>query len=132
MRRKQILIVEDNPMNRDLLTQLLEADCDVLEAADGREAMLLAAEKLPDLILMDLQMPVMDGWEATAAIRRHPRTCALPVVAVSARTMDDEVARARRAGVNDFVPLPLDETLLYDVVERHLSQRLRRERMEKI
>lgn len=120
MARKRVLIVEDNPMNRDLLSQLLENVCDVVTATNGLEAVETAQREHPDLILMDLSMPILNGWDATVVLKRRPQTRQIPVVAVSARTMREEIARAERAGCDDFVPLPLDESRFFSVVGRHL------------
>jgi two-component system cell cycle response regulator DivK len=121
MDRKRVLIVEDNPLNRELLVQLLEPVCEVVEAENGLEAVEKAHQSSPDLILMDLSMPVLSGWDATVVLKRRPATQRIPIVAVSARTMDDEISRAQRAGVDDFVPLPLDESRLFAAIGRFLD-----------
>jgi CheY-like chemotaxis protein len=121
MTRKRILVAEDNPMNRDLLVQLLESLGDLVLAENGLEAVELAQSDPPDLILMDLSMPVLSGWDAIQMLKRRVLTRQIPVVAVSARTMDEEVTRARRAGVDDFVSLPLDESRLFQVIGRFLG-----------
>lgn len=121
MKRKRILIAEDNQMNRDLLIQLLENQWDVIEAANGQEAIEMAQTQHPDLILMDLSMPVVSGWEATEKLKRKPNTRHIPVVAVSARTMHHEVSLAHRVGVDDFIPLPLNEERFFSAVNRHLG-----------
>jgi two-component system cell cycle response regulator DivK len=74
MDRKRVLIVEDNPVNRDLLVQLLEAFCDCVTAENGLEAIEMAHREDPDLILMDLSMPVLSGWDATIVLKRRPAT----------------------------------------------------------
>lgn len=121
MSRKRVLVAEDNPLNRDLLVQLLENVCDVIEAEDGLEAVEKARAHAPDLILMDMSMPVLSGWDATQMLKRREPTRRIPVVAVTARTMDDEIRRARESGVDDFVALPLDEVRLFSVLQRHLG-----------
>jgi CheY-like chemotaxis protein len=121
MTSKRVLIVEDNPLNRDLLVQLLEGMAECVTAENGLEAVEVANRELPDLILMDLSMPILSGWDATQVLKRRPTTQRIPVVAVSARTMRDEVDRAHRAGVDDFVPLPLDEGRFFQAVGRHLN-----------
>jgi CheY-like chemotaxis protein len=130
MNRKRVLIVEDNTLNRELLVQLLEGDCDVLQAVNGLEGVECAHREHPDLILMDLSMPVLNGWDATVVLKRRAATRRIPVVAVSARTMREEVSRAHRAGVDDFVPLPLDEKRFLSVVGRHLNLPLRETAVE--
>jgi CheY-like chemotaxis protein len=121
MPRKRVLIAEDNPLNRDLLVQLLENMCEVIEAENGLEAVEKAHSDAPDLILMDMSMPVLSGWDATQMLKRREPTREIPVVAVTARTMDDEVRRAHSAGVDEFVSLPLDETQLFSVLQRFLG-----------
>lgn len=121
MERKRVLIVEDNDLNRELLTQLLEPHCDVIEAANGLEAIEKAHCESPDLILMDLSMPILSGWDATAVLKRRASTRGIPVVAVSARTMSDEISRARSVGVDDFIPLPLDEARLFAALRQFLG-----------
>ncbi len=120
MDRRRILIVDDSPLNRELLVQLLEGRCEIIQAENGADAIEVAVRTLPDLILMDLSLPILSGWDAIAALRRGASTRAIPIVAVSARTMAHEIARARDVGADDFVPLPLNERRLFSVVSRHL------------
>jgi CheY-like chemotaxis protein len=118
---KSILIVEDIELNRDLLTQLLEDRYRLLFAADGVVALERAAEDRPDLILMDLALPRLDGWEATRRLKADPQLSRIPVIALSSHAMKGDEARARAAGCDDFLTKPIDEDLLFDTVARHLG-----------
>jgi two-component system cell cycle response regulator DivK len=114
---KTILVVEDYADSRFMLARLLEmCGYRVLEAADGREAVEAAERECPDVVLMDLQMPVLDGFTATSIIRRIESTCRVPVIAVSAQSTEDYVAAARRVGCDHFVPKPVDFDLLLELV----------------
>jgi two-component system cell cycle response regulator DivK len=106
---KTVLVVEDYADSRFMMGRLLEmSGYRVLEAADGREAVNIAERECPDVVLMDLQMPVLDGFTATSIIRRIERTCRVPVIAVSAQSTEDFVAAARRVGCDHFVEKPVD------------------------
>jgi two-component system, cell cycle response regulator DivK len=118
---KRILIVEDVALNRDLLTQILEDEYDLAFAVDGAAGVEMAATHRPDLILMDLSLPVIDGWEATRRIKANPATAQIPVVAVTANAMSGDEARARAAGCDDFMTKPVDENLLFDKLRRWLG-----------
>jgi CheY-like chemotaxis protein len=114
---KTVLLVEDYADSRFMLARLLEmSDYRVLEAADGREAVEMAERECPDVVLMDLQMPVLDGFTATSLIRRNESTCRVPVVAVSAQSTDDFISAARRVGCDRFVPKPVDFDLLLEII----------------
>ena len=95
---KRILIVEDVELNRDLLVQLLEDEYEILTAADGAAGVELARRERPDLILMDLSLPVVDGWEATRRLKAEEATRAIPVIALTAHAMRGDEERARSAG----------------------------------
>jgi two-component system, cell cycle response regulator DivK len=114
---KTVLVVEDYADSRLLLRHLLEmSGYRVLEAADGREAVRVAELECPDLILMDLQMPVLDGFTATSLIRRIESICRIPVVAVSALCSREFISAAATVGFNHFIPKPVDVDLLLAVV----------------
>jgi CheY-like chemotaxis protein len=116
---KTVLVVEDYSDSRLILGRLLEmSGYRVLEAADGREAVEVAERECPDAVLMDLQMPVLDGFTATSIIRRIESICRVPVIAVSAQSTEDFVSAARRVGCDHFVPKPVDFDLLLDLVRR--------------
>ena len=114
---KTVLLVEDYADSRFMLGRLLEmSGYRVLEAADGREAVEAAERECPDVVLMDLQMPVLDGFTATSIIRRIESTCRVPVIAVSAQSGEDFISAARRVGCDHFVPKPVDFGLLLELV----------------
>ena len=118
---KTILIVEDVELNRDLLVQLLEDEYRVVVAEDGQAALQKAAEARPDLILMDLSLPRMDGWEATRRLKADTDLSKIPVIVLSAHAMRGDEERARASGCDDFLTKPIDETLLYQKLARHLG-----------
>jgi two-component system, cell cycle response regulator DivK len=109
---RKILIVEDVEFNLDLLVQLLEDDYSLLTARDGAAGLLLAQREIPDLILMDMSLPVMDGWEATSRIKADPALRHIPVIGLSAHAMNGDRAKALQAGCDDYLTKPLDDELL--------------------
>jgi CheY-like chemotaxis protein len=119
---KTILIVEDVALNRDLLVQLLEEDYRLVLAGDGVAALEQAARARPDLILMDLSLPRMDGWEATRRLKADAELAGIPVIVLSAHAMRGDEERARASGCDDFLTKPIDETLLYQKLARHLGR----------
>ena len=105
----KILIVEDNEMNRDMLSRRLERrGFTVVMAVDGGEGVAMARSEMPDLVLMDMSLPVMNGWEATGAIRADPATAHLPVIALTAHSMPGDREKAIEAGCNDYDTKPVD------------------------
>ncbi|WP_407526008.1 response regulator [Methylobacterium oryzisoli] len=118
---KRILIVEDVALNRDLLTQLLEDDYDLLIAVDGAAGVEMAVAHRPDLVLMDLSLPLLDGWEATRCIKANATTAGIPVVAITANAMSGDEERAKAAGCDDFMTKPIDEDLLFAKLRRWLD-----------
>jgi two-component system cell cycle response regulator DivK len=116
---KTILIVEDTELNVDLLTQLLEDDYNLLVARDGAQGVSLALEKNPDLILMDISLPVMDGYEATRKIRETLKS--VPIIGLSAHAMQGDAAKAKEAGCNDYLTKPVDEKLLLKKLKEYLA-----------
>lgn len=118
---KTVLIVEDVALNRDLLVQLLEDRYRLLIAEDGAAALERAAEARPDLILMDLSLPRLDGWEATRRLKADAALARIPVIALSAHAMRGDEERALASGCDDFLTKPIDETLLYQKLEAYLG-----------
>jgi len=105
--------VEDNEMNRDMLVRRLKrAGYDVVVAVDGEQGVALALEELPDLVLMDMSLPVMNGWDATRALRQDPRTREVPVIALTAHAMPGDKEKAMEAGCTDYDTKPVDFTRL--------------------
>ena len=116
---KTILIVEDTELNVDLLTQLLEEDYTLLVARDGAEGVSLAREKNPDLILMDISLPILDGYEATRQIRETMKST--PIIGLSAHAMSGDAVRARESGCNDYLTKPVDDDLLLSKLKEYLD-----------
>ena len=109
---KRILIVEDVEMNRDLLVQLLEESYELLLAGDGAAGLDLARREHPDLILLDLSLPVIDGWEAARRLKRGAETRHIPVIALTAHAMQGDAQRAAECGCDDYLTKPIDESCL--------------------
>lgn len=106
---RKILLVEDNPQNRYLVTFLLEKNgYEVVVAEDGEEAISAVAEHVPDLILMDVQLPKLDGYEATRRIKADSRYADIPLVALTAHSMKGDRGKAMAAGCDDYVTKPVD------------------------
>jgi two-component system cell cycle response regulator DivK len=117
-----ILVVEDNDRNLRLVRDVLEhAGFVVLGAGSGEEGVDLARTELPDLVLMDLGLPGIDGAEALRRLRADPATAGVPVVAVTAFAMDDDRERSRRAGFDGFLPKPIDIRALPSQVRSYLD-----------
>ena len=118
----RILVVEDSPDIRELVRVLLEgAGHEVLTASDGQEGVTRAREIRPDLVLMDLSLPVLSGWEATRQIKSHPETSRIPVVAVTAHAMQGDRERALAAGCDGFLAKPIDEETFASLVASFLG-----------
>jgi len=118
---RTVLVVEDVELNRDLLVQLLEDKCRLIFAADGVAALERAAATKPDLILMDLSLPRMDGWEASRRLKADATLARIPIIALSAHAMRSHEERARASGCDDFLTKPIDETRLFETIARHLG-----------
>jgi two-component system, cell cycle response regulator DivK len=119
---KKILVVEDVEFNRDLVVQLLEDTYEVLTAVDGVEGIQMAEHEHPDLILMDLSLPVINGWEATRRIKANTALRDIPIIALSAHAMMGDEERALQSGCNDYLSKPLDEDLLFAKLAEFLGQ----------
>ena len=113
--------MEDVELNRDLLVQLLEDDYEILTAADGKAGLEAAARMGPDLILMDLSLPVIDGWEATRRLKADAELRHIPVIALTAHAMQGDEAKARACGCDDYLAKPIDEALLFEKLGRFLD-----------
>ena len=121
--RPLILIVEDQPELRQLYAQeLTMSGFDVIEAANGAEAITHTSERFPDIVLMDLSLPIVDGWEATRRLKIDARTAHIPVVALTAHDGSGELQRATRAGCDWFVPKPCQPHDLIEEVRRVLAR----------
>jgi CheY-like chemotaxis protein len=117
----KILIAEDNPVNRELLREMLEARrYQVVEAANGQDALTKLEETFPDLVLLDINMPVLDGFAVISRIRQNPKFSRLAVMAVTANAMKEDRERVLGAGFNGYLPKPIDSATLFKEVERLL------------
>jgi len=116
---KTILIVEDVELNIDLLVQILEDDYALLVAKDGGQGVAMVMEQNPDLVLMDISLPVMDGYEATRSIRKMFPL--LPVIGLSAHAMQGDADKAIAAGCSDYLTKPVDEDLLLKKLRQYLE-----------
>ena len=115
---KKILIIEDVDFNLELLVQLLEEKFDLLTAMDGAAGVECAERDHPDLILMDMSLPVMDGWEATRRITGNPQLKDIPIIALTAHAMQGDEKKARACGCSDYLAKPIDEDQLFEKIER--------------
>jgi two-component system cell cycle response regulator DivK len=119
----KILLVEDNEMNRDMLSRrLIRKGYEVVMAFDGQQAVEAAGAQKPDLILMDMSLPVIDGWEATRRIKATPETHAIPVIALTAHAMSDDREKALQAGCDDYDTKPVDLPRLLDKITGLLAR----------
>jgi len=116
---KTILIVEDTELNIDLLTQILEDEYNLLVAKDGAQGVAFAEQHKPDLILMDISLPVMDGYEATRLI--HKSLPSLPIIGLSAHAMQGDAEKAIAAGCADYLTKPVDEDQLLKKINHCLG-----------
>jgi two-component system, cell cycle response regulator DivK len=118
---KKVLVVEDVDFNRDLLVQLLEDKYQVIEAVNGQEGVELAERERPELILMDLSLPIMDGWEATKRIKANNDLRSIPVIALTAHAMVGDEEKALAAGCDDYLVKPLNEEILMAKIAKYLG-----------
>ena len=119
----RVLVVEDEQDNMDLFVQILGFHgCQVLTARDGREALTIAQEQAPDLILMDLSLPALDGWEATRALKGIEELAHIPVVAITAHAMVGDRERALGAGCDGYISKPIDVTKLFGQLRPFLPE----------
>lgn len=117
---RKILIVEDVELNLDLLVQLLEDDYELIVARDGAAGLDLAFSEKPDLILMDMALPVMDGWEVTRRIKADAALKHIPVIGLSSHAMHGDTKKALEAGCDDYLTKPLDDELLFKKLKSFL------------
>jgi CheY-like chemotaxis protein len=119
----KILLVEDNEMSRDMLSRRLERKgFQVVIAVDGGEGVAVAGRELPDLILMDLDLPVLDGWQATQQIKAAPTTQAIPVIALTAHAMAGDKEKALEAGCDDYDTKPIEFVRLLEKIQALLAR----------
>ena len=114
----KILLVEDNEMNRDMLSRRLKRrGYDVVIAIDGAAGVTMAKSESPDLILMDMSLPVMDGWEATKTIKSDPETREIPTIALTAHAMSGDREKALEAGCDDYDTKPIELSRLLEKIK---------------
>lgn len=114
----KILLVEDNEMNRDMLSRrLIRKGFEVVMAVDGGEAVNMAESERPDLILMDMSLPVVDGWEATRQVKASATTGHIPIIALTAHAMSGDKEKALGAGCNDYDTKPIEMSRLLEKIE---------------
>jgi two-component system, cell cycle response regulator DivK len=119
---KRILVVEDQPDNRQIIRDMLApTDCEITEAENGEQALTAIAKQRPDLILMDIQLPIMDGYEATRRIKADASLRAIPIIAVTSYALSGEEKKARAAGCDDYVPKPFSPRQLLAKIRQYLS-----------
>jgi len=120
----KILLVEDNEMNRDMLSRRLERKgYEVVIAVDGEQAVALAGSASPALILMDMSLPVFDGWEATRRIKAAPATKVIPVIALTAHAMSGDREKSLAAGCDDYDTKPIELPRLLEKIEALLNRK---------
>ena len=125
----RVLLVEDNEMNRDMLSRrLARKEYEVLVAVDGKEGVEMAGSEAPDLILMDMSLPVMDGWEATRRLKAASETMSIPVIALTAHAMSGDREKAMEAGCDDYDAKPIDLPRLLEKIEALLGKQPDHER----
>ena len=118
----KVLLVEDNEMNRDMISRRLERrGFQMLIAIDGEQGIQIAQKERPDLILMDMSLPVLDGWEATRRLKAAPETRRIPIIALTAHAMASDEQRAREAGCDDFDTKPIELNRLLEKMQRFLD-----------
>jgi two-component system, cell cycle response regulator DivK len=120
---KRILVVEDQPDSRRIIRDMLAStDCKIIEAENGEEALAAIAKQRPDLILMDIQLPIMDGYTATRRIKADPTLRSIPIIAVTSYALADEEKKARAAGCDDYVTKPFSPRLLLGKIRQYLAK----------
>lgn len=118
-----ILLVEDNEMNRDMLCRRLQRRGYTMSiAVDGQEGIEKAQTEKPDLILMDMSLPILDGWEATRRLKAAEDTRSIPIIALTAHAMSGDEEKAREAGCDDFDSKPVELPRLLEKIESHLKK----------
>ena len=121
----KLLLVEDNEMNRDMLSRRLQRrGYEVIPAVDGEEGVKMAKSEAPDLILMDMSLPLLDGWEATLQLKAAPETQSIPILALTAHAMSGDREKAIEAGCDDYDTKPVEFSRLVAKIEALLQKRV--------
>jgi two-component system, cell cycle response regulator DivK len=119
---KRILVVEDQPDSRQIIRDMLAGtDYEITEAENGEEALAAMAKQRPDLVLMDIQLPIIDGYTATKQIKADPALRSIPIIAVTSHALDGEEQTARAAGCDGYVPEPYSPRQLLAKIRQYLS-----------
>lgn len=118
---KKILLVEDNQVNRELVRDMLGGEFEVFEAENGLEALHMLPKTSPDLVLLDIQMPVLDGMSAIKQLRLRPQYASLPVLALTAYAMVGDKERVMAAGFSGYLTKPIDRRSLLQKIREHLT-----------
>ena len=119
---KRMMVVEDRPDNRKIIRDVFApTGYEIIEAENGEEALAAVAKEKPDLVLMDIQLPIMDGYTATRRIKGDPALRSIPVIAVTSYALSGEEKKAREAGCDDYIPKPYSPRELLAKVRRYLS-----------
>lgn len=119
----KILLVEDDEMNRDMLSRrLMKRNYDVVIATDGEQGVAMARSEAPAVILMDMSLPVMDGWTAARTLKGDPATAGIPIIALTAHAMSGDEDKAREAGCDDFDTKPVELKRLLGKIEGLISR----------
>jgi two-component system, cell cycle response regulator DivK len=118
----KVLLVEDNEMNRDMLSRrLIRRGFEVIFAVNGKQGVDLARSEKPDIILMDMSLPIMDGWEATRCVKADDATCGVPIIGLTAHAMSGDREKALEAGCDDYDTKPVEIERLIGKIERLLG-----------
>lgn len=119
----KILLVEDDEMNRDMLSRRLKKrGYDVMIATDGEQGVAMARDEAPAIVLMDMSLPVMDGWTATRTLKEDPATARIPIIALTAHAMSGDEDKARQAGCDDFDTKPVELQRLLGKIDALISE----------
>lgn len=119
----RVLLVEDNEMNRDMLSRRLSRKgFEVLMAVDGQQAIEMTSQVSPDLILMDMSLPVLDGWEATRRLKADPALSGIPVIGLTAHAMDGDREKCLQAGCDEYDTKPIDLPRLLEKISAQLDR----------
>jgi CheY-like chemotaxis protein len=121
--KKTVLLVEDNEDNRVVYATILQYyGYSVIEAVDGEEGVRLARDRQPDIILMDISIPLLDGWQATMRLKSDPATSSIPVIALTAHAMPEDREKSRRVGFDGYLAKPCEPRRVLEEVERFVRQ----------
>ncbi|HUX36653.1 MAG TPA: response regulator [Rectinemataceae bacterium] len=125
---KKVLVCEDNAMNRVLVRDILASiGCEILEAVNGLQGIEMARDTAPDLIVMDIQMPVMDGYEAIRRLRVEPLTSAIPIIALTSFAMVGDREKVLECGADDYLSKPIDTRVFKALAKKYIDEKKTRD-----